>query len=166
MHAIQDNEVVQARELSSFLDLEINFVEQYLNVLKDVKSNWHSGYVQDYPGSIPLIPNNTVTDDLPRHMRLLLEQMDQSTFSNDPIPSTQSGQGVPMVIRVRNQPTRTYGRIPLASHLFARGERQAPVSPLPALHPVRLPGSGRRVFLRMRRKKRTTKRKRGRELRE
>ena len=45
MHAIQDNEVVQMRELSSFLDLEINFVEQYLNVLKDVKSNWHSEYV-------------------------------------------------------------------------------------------------------------------------
>ena len=59
MHAIQDHEVVQMRELSSFLDLEINFVEQYLNVLKDVKSDWRSGYVQDYPGSIPLIPNST-----------------------------------------------------------------------------------------------------------
>jgi hypothetical protein len=42
MHAIQDNEVVQLRELSAFLDLEINFVQQYLNVLKDVKEDWHS----------------------------------------------------------------------------------------------------------------------------
>lgn len=41
MHAIQENEVVQLRELTSFLDLEINFVEQYLNVLKEVKSDWY-----------------------------------------------------------------------------------------------------------------------------
>lgn len=41
MHAIQENELVQLHELTSFLDLEINFVQQYLNVLKDVKSDWH-----------------------------------------------------------------------------------------------------------------------------
>lgn len=45
MHAIQENELVQLRELTSFLDLEINFVQQYLNVLKDVKSDWHDEYV-------------------------------------------------------------------------------------------------------------------------
>ncbi|PFH50183.1 hypothetical protein AMATHDRAFT_61501 [Amanita thiersii Skay4041] len=40
MHAIQENEIAQHRELTAFLDLEINFVQQYLDVLKDVKSDW------------------------------------------------------------------------------------------------------------------------------
>ncbi|KAF8064245.1 hypothetical protein FPV67DRAFT_1629313 [Lyophyllum atratum] len=41
MHGIQEKEVVQLRELTSFLDLEISYVEQYLNVLKDVKEDWY-----------------------------------------------------------------------------------------------------------------------------
>ncbi|KAG6865587.1 hypothetical protein C0991_001136 [Blastosporella zonata] len=41
MHAIQDNEMDQLRELTMFMDLEINYVEQYLKVLKDVKSHWY-----------------------------------------------------------------------------------------------------------------------------
>ncbi|KAG6816839.1 hypothetical protein H0H87_002488 [Tephrocybe sp. NHM501043] len=41
MHAIQDNEMEQLRELTTFVDLEINFVEQYLNVLKDAKAQWY-----------------------------------------------------------------------------------------------------------------------------
>ncbi|KAI0920213.1 hypothetical protein AcV5_010014 [Taiwanofungus camphoratus] len=40
MHAIQENEMVQLRELTAFLDLEMNFVEQYLEVLRDVKAGW------------------------------------------------------------------------------------------------------------------------------
>jgi hypothetical protein len=41
MHAIQENEIGQLRDLTSFLDVEINFVERYLDVLKDVKSDWY-----------------------------------------------------------------------------------------------------------------------------
>ncbi|KAI0683951.1 hypothetical protein BC835DRAFT_1466935 [Cytidiella melzeri] len=40
MFAIQDNEIDQLRELTSFLDTEIQFVEQYLDVLKEAKSEW------------------------------------------------------------------------------------------------------------------------------
>ncbi|KDR73959.1 hypothetical protein GALMADRAFT_250677 [Galerina marginata CBS 339.88] len=40
MHAIQENEHHQLRELTAFLDLETNFVQSYLEVLKDVKSEW------------------------------------------------------------------------------------------------------------------------------
>ncbi|KAJ3969487.1 hypothetical protein EV361DRAFT_999069 [Lentinula raphanica] len=40
MHLIQENEIDQTRELTAFLDLEMNFVEQYLEVLRDVKSEW------------------------------------------------------------------------------------------------------------------------------
>lgn len=40
MHLIQENEIDQTREMTAFLDLELNYVEQYLEVLKDVKSEW------------------------------------------------------------------------------------------------------------------------------
>ncbi|KAF5326169.1 hypothetical protein D9611_000817 [Ephemerocybe angulata] len=40
MHALQENEVAQERELSAFLDLEINFVQQHLQILKDVRDDW------------------------------------------------------------------------------------------------------------------------------
>ena len=40
MYAIQENELEQLRDLTSFLDNEVHFVEQYLEVLRDVKSNW------------------------------------------------------------------------------------------------------------------------------
>ncbi|GLB44558.1 putative BAR domain containing protein [Lyophyllum shimeji] len=41
MHDIQEKEIVQLRELTAFLNLEIGFVEQYLNVLKDAKDSWY-----------------------------------------------------------------------------------------------------------------------------
>ncbi|KAI0351220.1 BAR-domain-containing protein [Trametes cingulata] len=40
MWAIQENEVVQLRELTSFLDLEISFVRSYLDELQKVKDHW------------------------------------------------------------------------------------------------------------------------------
>ncbi|EPQ55660.1 BAR-domain-containing protein [Gloeophyllum trabeum ATCC 11539] len=40
MFAIQENETSQIRDLTSFLEHEMNFVEQYLEVLKDTKANW------------------------------------------------------------------------------------------------------------------------------
>lgn len=40
MQAIQDNEIQQLRELTSFLDLELNFAKRYYEVLQDVKANW------------------------------------------------------------------------------------------------------------------------------
>jgi len=40
MHAIQENEFSQLKDLGSFLDLEINFVQHYFDVLREVKSEW------------------------------------------------------------------------------------------------------------------------------
>ncbi|KAK2464103.1 hypothetical protein APHAL10511_003851 [Amanita phalloides] len=42
MHAIQDNETTQHRELTGLLDLEIGYVQQYLAVLMDVKAEWQT----------------------------------------------------------------------------------------------------------------------------
>ncbi|KAF7370320.1 BAR-domain-containing protein [Mycena sanguinolenta] len=42
MHAIQENEIVQLRELTNFLTLELNYVEQYAEVLKETRANWPS----------------------------------------------------------------------------------------------------------------------------
>lgn len=38
--AIRGDDAFHLRELTDFLDLEINFAQQYLEVLKDVKSEW------------------------------------------------------------------------------------------------------------------------------
>jgi hypothetical protein len=43
--AIQENEIQQLRDLTSFLDVEMNFAQQYLEVLQDVKSNWCDTWV-------------------------------------------------------------------------------------------------------------------------
>ncbi|TCD66638.1 hypothetical protein EIP91_001105 [Steccherinum ochraceum] len=40
MTMIQENEVIQLKDLSALLDLEIAFVQQHLDVLKDVRENW------------------------------------------------------------------------------------------------------------------------------
>lgn len=40
MHAIQENEFGQLRDLGAFLDLETNFIQSYLEILKDVKADW------------------------------------------------------------------------------------------------------------------------------
>ncbi|GJE93015.1 hypothetical protein PsYK624_091740 [Phanerochaete sordida] len=40
MYAIQENEIDQLRDLTSFLDTEVHFVEQYLDVLNQVKASW------------------------------------------------------------------------------------------------------------------------------
>ena len=45
MHAIQENEIDQLRELSRFLEMEIRFAEQYMDVLKGVKEDWIDEYV-------------------------------------------------------------------------------------------------------------------------
>ncbi|KIM41972.1 hypothetical protein M413DRAFT_141729 [Hebeloma cylindrosporum] len=42
MHAIQENEHGQHHELATFLDTEINFVQSYLDVLKDLKAEWQN----------------------------------------------------------------------------------------------------------------------------
>ena len=39
-HAIQENEHNQFQELTAFLDLEMNFIQSYLDVLTDVKADW------------------------------------------------------------------------------------------------------------------------------
>ncbi|KAI0045187.1 BAR-domain-containing protein [Auriscalpium vulgare] len=40
--AVQENEIDQLRELGAFLDNELNFAEQYVEVLKKTKANWVS----------------------------------------------------------------------------------------------------------------------------
>ena len=40
MHAIQENEIDQLRDLSKCLEMEIRFAEQYLDVLRGVKEDW------------------------------------------------------------------------------------------------------------------------------
>ncbi|KAF9221816.1 BAR-domain-containing protein [Gyrodon lividus] len=40
MRAIQENEVLQLRELTTFLDIQLNFAKQYFEILQDVKANW------------------------------------------------------------------------------------------------------------------------------
>ena len=45
MVMIQENEVMQLKDLTSLLDLEIAFAQQHLEVLKDVRQNWVDEYV-------------------------------------------------------------------------------------------------------------------------
>ncbi|OBZ74901.1 hypothetical protein A0H81_05169 [Grifola frondosa] len=40
MYAIQENEVQQLRDLTAFLDLEISYVQEYMEVLLGVKAGW------------------------------------------------------------------------------------------------------------------------------
>lgn len=40
MHAIQENEYNQLHELTALVDIEFNFVQNYLQVLKDVRAEW------------------------------------------------------------------------------------------------------------------------------
>ena len=40
MYSIQENEVLQLRELTNFLDLEITFVQSCLEELQTVKAEW------------------------------------------------------------------------------------------------------------------------------
>ncbi|KAJ3574032.1 hypothetical protein NP233_g2039 [Leucocoprinus birnbaumii] len=42
MEMIRSDDALHLRELTAFLDLEINFAQQYLEVLKDVKADWSS----------------------------------------------------------------------------------------------------------------------------
>ncbi|KAK0240392.1 BAR-domain-containing protein [Armillaria nabsnona] len=42
MHAIQENEIDQLRELTGFLESEVNFVKQYLEVLQETQAEWSS----------------------------------------------------------------------------------------------------------------------------
>ena len=40
MYAIQENEYDLLRALTAFLDDEVHFVEQYLEVLREAKATW------------------------------------------------------------------------------------------------------------------------------
>jgi len=41
MEVIRNDDVLHLGELTSFLDLEINFARQYLEVLEEVRSDWN-----------------------------------------------------------------------------------------------------------------------------
>ena len=45
MFAIQEDELEQLRSLTEFLEDEVHFVEQYLEVLKEAKSSWIDEFV-------------------------------------------------------------------------------------------------------------------------
>ena len=40
IHAIQENEHSQLHELTTLVDVEFNYVQNYLDILKDVKAGW------------------------------------------------------------------------------------------------------------------------------
>jgi hypothetical protein len=44
MEVIRNDDILHLWELIAFLDLEINFAQQYLEVLKDVRSDWSYGW--------------------------------------------------------------------------------------------------------------------------
>ena len=45
IEAIQQNEIDQIRELGTLLDHELNYAEQYAQILRGVKDNWPGKYV-------------------------------------------------------------------------------------------------------------------------
>jgi hypothetical protein len=53
MHAIQENEFHQLQELTALIDVELNFAQSYLNVLKEVKADFHDKWV--VTRSIPIL---------------------------------------------------------------------------------------------------------------
>lgn len=59
MKIVQDNEIDQHRELGSFLDMELNFVTQYLEVLKDAKSEWQVLFSPSFTKRSNLFPGLT-----------------------------------------------------------------------------------------------------------
>jgi hypothetical protein len=48
MDAIQHNEIDQIRELGLFLDNELNYAEQYAQILRDVKDSWPGKCVKPF----------------------------------------------------------------------------------------------------------------------
>lgn len=50
MEVIRNDDALHLRELTAFLDLEINFAQQYLEVLKDVRTDWN--YEMSSPPSV------------------------------------------------------------------------------------------------------------------
>lgn len=48
MVMIQENEVMQLKDLTALLDLEIAVSQQQLDVLKEVRQNWVDEYVYFY----------------------------------------------------------------------------------------------------------------------
>ena len=40
MYSIQENEVIQLRELTNFLDLEITYIQSYLEELQKARAGW------------------------------------------------------------------------------------------------------------------------------
>jgi hypothetical protein len=48
MDAIQQNEIDQIRELGLFLDNELNYAEQYAQILRDVKDSWPGKFVKPF----------------------------------------------------------------------------------------------------------------------
>ncbi|KAF7316533.1 BAR domain-containing protein [Mycena indigotica] len=66
MHAIQENETGQLRELGAFLTLQINFVEQYLETLKETKDNWPGDkHTPSFPRQKPSTPRRKSSTPAP-----------------------------------------------------------------------------------------------------
>lgn len=70
IESLQEQEITQERALSGFLDLEINFVQQYLDVLKGVRADWptsapssmrQSRSSRSRASMTPVVPPRTIT---------------------------------------------------------------------------------------------------------
>src|ERR1700722_7707248 len=83
MHAIQENEIDQLRELTAFLDLEMNFVGQYLEVLKNLRSEWPDKYAE-FVGCLQFPPDSDNSAAPKRESSVLRGWKNLCTYSHEP----------------------------------------------------------------------------------
>ncbi|KAG7452760.1 BAR-domain-containing protein [Guyanagaster necrorhizus] len=108
MHAIQENEIDQLRELTNFLESEVNFVKQYLDVLQETQAEWSS-----------------TSDVIPRRADGPMHTFSRSSNTKTPKRPGQkrslSGPSNPQSLHVDSSDdertnTSSFGRRPSASH--------------------------------------------------
>jgi hypothetical protein len=53
MATVQESEAAMISDLSDFLEAELDFVNQYQEILEDLKTEWGSMYVKSLPSAQP-----------------------------------------------------------------------------------------------------------------
>ncbi|KAI6011431.1 hypothetical protein EDC04DRAFT_2905496 [Pisolithus marmoratus] len=106
MHSIQENETQQLRELTTFLDVQLNFANQCVEVLHDAKANWcdntstHSKFIhtssrlsEDKFSTIPSVRSTPSTHSIPPAHS---DDSDSEGLTNSPIHRKSTPDGKPM----------------------------------------------------------------------
>ncbi|KAF8622263.1 hypothetical protein AX15_007140 [Amanita polypyramis BW_CC] len=108
MHAIQENEIAQHRELTGFLDMTINYVQQYLEVLMEVKADW-----QTKPNSIRRnsIHSRTKSQKQTKYSSLRVP----SSVRTDPTPSQDSSDDESISATSRRRSSSIHGKLEAGS---------------------------------------------------